>query len=83
MIKVGLPKGRMARQSQKIGSALGAEIQTPALRYKIELDACSVGIYLLKAPDIARLVLQRRLVMPGSAGVVGFSGVGLADASPV
>jgi len=56
MIKVGLPKGRMARLSQKIGSALGAEIKSPALRYKTKLDDCSIGIYLLKAPDIARLV---------------------------
>jgi len=46
----------MVRQSQRIGSALGAEIQTPALRYKTKLDDCSIGIYLLKAPDIARLV---------------------------
>ncbi len=56
MIKVGLPKGRMAEQSEKIGSALGATIKPVALRYISEINDSPVGIYLLKAPDIALMV---------------------------
>ncbi len=56
MIKVGLPKGRMAAQSRQICLALGAEIKPGVLRYETALDGCPVGIYLLKAPDIARML---------------------------
>ena len=56
VIKVGLPKGRMIAQSEAICAALGAEIKPGVLRYRANLDGCPVGIYLLKAPDIGRMV---------------------------
>jgi hypothetical protein len=54
----------------------------------LDEDSPSAIIDLLRAPVLEEqddnvLVLQQRLVISGSAGVVGFSGGGLAVASPV
>ncbi len=56
MIKIGLPKGRMTSQSLEICRALGVEPKPETPRYTANLDGCSVGVYFLKAPDVARLV---------------------------
>ena len=56
MIKVGLPKGRMEAQSQRICHALGVELTTGVLRYQASAGGALVGVYLLKAPDIARML---------------------------
>jgi ATP phosphoribosyltransferase len=61
MIKIGLPKGRMTSQSQTICRALGVEMTPGVLRYRAQVGGCSVGLYLLKAPDIAGMLATSAL----------------------
>ena len=56
MIRIGLPKGRMACESEAICLALGARMKPGMLRYTADAGGCPVGIHLLKAPDIAWMV---------------------------
>lgn len=46
----------MTGQSLEICRALGVEPKPGVLRYSADLDGCAVGIFLLKAPDVARMV---------------------------
>lgn len=58
VIRLGLPKGRSIADTRSLCSALGVEIMPGALRYKTHVDNVPVGIYLMKAPDIARMLVQ-------------------------
>lgn len=61
MIRVGLPKGRGIAGTRRICQVLGAEIMPGVLRYETDVCGAPVGIYLMKAPDIARLLRQNVL----------------------
>ncbi len=61
MIKLGLPKGRMMSQSRQICSAFDVEMMPGILRYDTAVAGQRLGIYLLKAPDIARLIKENIL----------------------
>ena len=61
MIRVGLPKGRSISDTRSLCAALGVEIMPGVLRYKTCVDNAAVGIYLMKAPDIACLLGQNLL----------------------
>src|SRR5215472_4009431 len=61
MIRVRLPKGRLLAESQRMCSALGVEIEPGVLRYETAVDGVGVGIYLMKSPDVARMVKENRI----------------------
>jgi ATP phosphoribosyltransferase len=67
MIRIGLPKGRMAPESECFCDALGIQIRPGILRYRTALGGLDISVLLLKAPDVARL-LQRNLLELGVAG---------------
>ncbi len=60
MIRIGLPKGRMAPESERFCDALGIQIRPGILRYRAAVEGLDISILLLKAPDVARL-LRRNL----------------------
>lgn len=67
MIRIGLPKGRMASESESFCDALGIQVRPGVLRYRTVVGDLNVSILLLKAPDIA-LLLRRNLLELGVAG---------------
>jgi ATP phosphoribosyltransferase len=67
MIRLGLPKGRMASESDRFCDALGVKTRTGVLSYRAMVDSLAVAIYLMKAPDVARL-LANNLLDLGLAG---------------
>jgi ATP phosphoribosyltransferase len=67
MIKLGLPKGRMAPEADRFCGALGVKIRAGVLSYKTRVGSLQVSIHLMKAPDVARL-LRRNLLDLGLTG---------------
>jgi ATP phosphoribosyltransferase len=67
MIRLGLPKGRMASDSERFCGALGVEIRAGVLSYKTTVRGLQVSIHLVKAPDVARL-LRKNLLDLGLTG---------------
>lgn len=58
VIKVGFPKGRSMADTRSLCAALGVKIMPGVLRYETAVENAPVGVYLMKAPDIARLLAQ-------------------------
>lgn len=67
MIRIGLPKGRMAAESARFCDALGVQIRPGVLRYVTTVGGLDVSVLLVKAPDVARL-LRRNLLDLGLTG---------------
>jgi len=67
MIRVGLPKGRMAAATERFCDALGVITRPGVLSYRTAVEGLPVSVHLLKAPDVARL-LRRNLLDLGRAG---------------
>jgi ATP phosphoribosyltransferase len=67
VIKIGLPKGRMAAESARFCGALGVQVRPGVLRYLTAVGGLDVAILLVKAPDVARL-LRRNLLDLGLTG---------------
>lgn len=67
MIKVGLPKGRMAAATDRFCAALGVTTRPGVLSYQTAVEGTPVSVHLLKAPDVA-LLLRRDLLDLGLAG---------------
>ena len=67
MIRIGLPKGRMAPESARLCDALGIQVRPGTLRYRAAAAGLDISILLLKAPDVARL-LRRNLLEFGLIG---------------
>lgn len=67
MIRLGLPKGRMASDTARFCAALGVEMRDGVLSYRATVGDMPVCVYLMKAPDVARL-LQKGLLDLGLAG---------------
>jgi ATP phosphoribosyltransferase len=67
MIRVGLPKGRMAAATDRFCDALGVITRPGVLSYQTAVESLPVSVHLLKAPDVARL-LRRNLLDLGLAG---------------
>lgn len=67
MIKVGLPKGRMAAATDRFCAALGVTTRSGVLSYRTAVGGMPVSVHLLKAPDVAWL-LRRNLLDLGLAG---------------
>lgn len=61
MIRIGLPKGRLAGTSLEICRARNVELRSGLLRYVADVDGLPVRIYLMKAPDVARLIQGNHL----------------------
>jgi ATP phosphoribosyltransferase len=56
VIRLGLPKGRMAAESGRICRALGITPRTGVLSYQARAGGQPVSVHLLKAPDVARML---------------------------
>jgi ATP phosphoribosyltransferase len=56
MIKIGLPKGRMAADSDRLCAALGITPQPGVLHYTSRAAGTAVSVFVLKMPDVARLL---------------------------
>jgi ATP phosphoribosyltransferase len=67
VIRIGLPKGRMAAESARFCGALGVQLRPGVLRYLTGVGGLDVAILLVKAPDVARL-LRRNLLDLGLTG---------------
>jgi ATP phosphoribosyltransferase len=67
MIRLGLPKGRMTAETDKFCGALGVNLAPGVLSYRTALGSLEVAVFLVKAPDVARL-LRRNLLDLGLAG---------------
>jgi ATP phosphoribosyltransferase len=67
MIRLGLPKGRMAGESERFCAALGVPIRAGVLSYRTTLGGLQICVHLLKAPDVARL-LRRNILDLGLTG---------------
>ena len=67
MIRLGLPKGRMAMATERFCAALGVMTRSGVLSYQTAVQGLPVSVHLLKAPDVARL-LRRNLLDLGLAG---------------
>ena len=67
MIRLGLPKGRLASQSDRFCDALGVRIRPGVLSYWTSAEGLDVSVLLLKAPDVARF-LQRNMLDLGLTG---------------
>jgi ATP phosphoribosyltransferase len=67
MIRLGLPKGRMASDARRFCDALGVEMRAGVLRYRAAVGNVEVMVHLLKAPDVAWL-LNRGLLDLGLVG---------------
>jgi ATP phosphoribosyltransferase len=67
VIRIGLPKGRMAAESARFCRALGVQLRPGVLRYLTAVGELDVAILLVKAPDVARL-LRRNLLDLGLTG---------------
>ena len=60
-IRLGLPKGRMGSDSYRFCSALGVEVRAGVLSYRTKVGSLAVSIHLMKAPDVARLLMSNSL----------------------
>jgi ATP phosphoribosyltransferase len=67
MIRLGLPKGRMAAESDRFCRALGVKTRSGVLSYRTTANGLDISVLLLKAPDVARL-LQRNILDLGLTG---------------
>ena len=67
MIRLGLPKGRMESEADRFCSALGVKVKPGVLSYMTTVGSLEVSIFLMKAPDVARL-LRRNLLDLGLTG---------------
>jgi ATP phosphoribosyltransferase len=67
VIRLGLPKGRMASESDRFCDALGVKTRAGVLRYRTIACGLPVSIYLMKAPDVAHL-LKKNLLDLGLVG---------------
>lgn len=67
MIRFGLPRGRLAPQSDRFCDALGVRVKPGVLSYQTRADGHEVSVLLLKAPDVARL-LRRNMLDLGLTG---------------
>jgi ATP phosphoribosyltransferase len=61
VIRLGLPKGRMASHSDRFCDALGVQIKPGVLSYRTSAVGLDISVLLLKAPDVARLLQQNML----------------------
>ena len=61
MIRLGLPKGRMASDSDLFCDALGVKTRVGVLKYRTMVYCLPVSIYLMKPPDIASLLVKNLL----------------------
>lgn len=67
MIRLGLPKGRLAAQSDRFCGALGVKTKPGVLSYQTSAQGLNISVVLLKAPDVARL-LRRNMLDLGLTG---------------
>jgi ATP phosphoribosyltransferase len=67
MIKLGLPKGRMAAETDRFCSALGVKPRSGVLSYRTSTCGRDISVLLMKAPDVARL-LRRNMLELGLTG---------------
>lgn len=67
MIRLGLPKGRMASDSDKFCDALGVTTRPGVLSYRATAEGLELSVFLLKAPDVAWL-LRRNVLDLGLTG---------------
>jgi ATP phosphoribosyltransferase len=67
MIRFGLPRGRLAAQSDRFCDALGVTIKPGVLSYRASAGGHEISVLLLKAPDVARL-LRRNVLDLGLTG---------------
>jgi ATP phosphoribosyltransferase len=67
LIKIGLPKGRTASESERFCAALGVEIKPGVLSYRTTVGSLGISVFLLKMPDVARL-LRRNVLDLGLTG---------------
>lgn len=67
MIRLGLPKGRMASELDRFCDALGVKLRPGVLSYRTVAEGFDISVFLLKAPDVARL-LRRNLLDLGLTG---------------
>jgi ATP phosphoribosyltransferase len=67
MIRLGLPKGRMTAETDRFCAALGVNLTPGVLSYRTAVGNLEIAIFLLKAPDVARL-LRRNLLDLGLTG---------------
>jgi ATP phosphoribosyltransferase len=67
MIRLGLPKGRMASQSDRFCDALGVKTRPGVLSYRTNAAGLDISVLLMKAPDVARL-LRRSMLDLGLTG---------------
>jgi ATP phosphoribosyltransferase len=67
MIRLGLPKGRMAPDASRFCMAMGVELRAGVLSYRAAVAGAEVAIYLLKAPDVASFLMRNQLDL-GLAG---------------
>jgi ATP phosphoribosyltransferase len=58
MIRLGLPKGRMAPQTDRFCAALGVDLTPGVLSFRTVVAGQEIGIFLMKAPDVARLLCR-------------------------
>lgn len=67
MIRIGLPKGRMTPESDRFCDALGVKTRPGVLSYRTTAHGLDIAVFLMKAPDVARL-LRRNMLDLGLAG---------------
>jgi ATP phosphoribosyltransferase len=67
VIKIGLPKGRTASDSERFCAALGVETRPGVLSYRTTVGDLGIAVFLLKMPDVARL-LRSNVLDLGLAG---------------
>jgi ATP phosphoribosyltransferase len=67
MIRLGLPKGRMTAETDRFCAALGVDLTPGVLSYHAVVRNLEIAIFLMKAPDVARM-LRRNLLDLGVAG---------------
>jgi ATP phosphoribosyltransferase len=67
MIRLGLPKGRMTADTDRFCTALGVKLMPGLLSYNTVVRNLEVTVFLMKAPDVARL-LRRNLLDLGLTG---------------
>jgi ATP phosphoribosyltransferase len=67
MIRLGLPKGRMAPDAARFCAALGVQLLGGVLSYRAVVRGIDVAVYLLKAPDVAAFLGTSQLDL-GLAG---------------
>jgi ATP phosphoribosyltransferase len=67
VIKIGLPKGRTVSDSERFCAALGVKTRPGVLSYQTTLGGLGIAVFLLKMPDVARL-LRSNVLDLGLAG---------------